>query len=436
MRAESDVYKSIQGDWVVKAYYTFSYESYVCFVMEYMLGGDLEGLLEQLGCFDESVAQFYFGELVLAVESLHCLGIVHRDLKPDNVLIDSTGHIKLTDFGLSEKGVVKLRQRTSTIRNSTLSSLTRNNSLHDSSEKIYNTITKELLKELHESGSYGRKSSGEQPGLDPTMIPSPLTLRRIASTISELSPFHSEPYLVKNKNDEEVVFAFLDNQGRNDSWIPKKKIVKTSEHSTASNRKKELNRIIGTPDYMAPEIIKGKDCSDRSVDLWSLGVILYEFLVGVPPFNDDSMEKIFDNIVNFRLEWPNIGYEEDCITPEAADLIKKLMNPDPKKRITLSEVKKHAFFKSIFFVYNCINNGLDFDLEKVKNLSAPVVPKKKEIECSTPMGIHSIFLEKMSEEMMKEKRRKGIINEDVSDFQMKRIDLLHQLNQSLYNAHM
>lgn len=48
---------------------------------------------------------------------------------------------------------------------------------------------------------------------------------------------------------------------------------------------------------------------------------MYEMLVGVPPFNDQTVEKLFDNILNMRIEWPSIGDEEDCISEKAADLI-------------------------------------------------------------------------------------------------------------------
>jgi len=63
-------------------------------------------LLTSVGNLTESWARFYAAEIVLALEHIHSLGIVHRDIKPDNLLITSTGHIKLTDFGLSRDGVL------------------------------------------------------------------------------------------------------------------------------------------------------------------------------------------------------------------------------------------------------------------------------------------------------------------------------------------
>lgn len=66
-----------------------------------MVGGDLKSLLGVYGFLEESMAVFYIAEITLALDYLHRHHIVHRDLKPDNVLIAKSGHVKLTDFGLS-----------------------------------------------------------------------------------------------------------------------------------------------------------------------------------------------------------------------------------------------------------------------------------------------------------------------------------------------
>lgn len=75
------------------------------FVMEYLKGGDFDKILRNYTRLDEDVAKFYVAEIVLAIDYLHSIGIVHRDLKPENILLDDKGHIKLTDFGLSEVGI-------------------------------------------------------------------------------------------------------------------------------------------------------------------------------------------------------------------------------------------------------------------------------------------------------------------------------------------
>jgi serine/threonine protein kinase len=70
-----------------------------------MYGGDFAGILSRYNALEESVVKFYIAELILAIEQLHSVGIIHRDLKPENILLDHRGHIKLTDFGLSEIAV-------------------------------------------------------------------------------------------------------------------------------------------------------------------------------------------------------------------------------------------------------------------------------------------------------------------------------------------
>ena len=70
--------------------------------MEWVPGGDLLRLLIERDIFTESETRFYVSELILAVEDMHRMHYIHRDIKPDNILIDSQGHLKLTDFGLSK----------------------------------------------------------------------------------------------------------------------------------------------------------------------------------------------------------------------------------------------------------------------------------------------------------------------------------------------
>lgn len=105
-------------------------------------------------------------------------------------------------------------------------------------------------------------------------------------------------------------------------------------------------KVVGTPDYMAPEMIDSKDDSGPAIDWWAIGCITYELIVGIPPFNAETIEQVWDNVRNCRLEWPNIGYDDNSMTPEAQDLIKRLLQVDPSKRVSNKfEIYDHPFFK-------------------------------------------------------------------------------------------
>ncbi|KRK02807.1 serine/threonine-protein kinase greatwall isoform X2 [Drosophila yakuba] len=91
-----------RSQFCVSLFYSLQSLSYVYLVMEYMVGGDLKSLLAMFGYFDEPTARFYVAEMVMALQYLHQHGIVHRDIKPDNMLLSASGHLKLTDFGLSK----------------------------------------------------------------------------------------------------------------------------------------------------------------------------------------------------------------------------------------------------------------------------------------------------------------------------------------------
>ena len=76
--------------------------------------------------------------------------------------------------------------------------------------------------------------------------------------------------------------------------------------------------VLGTPDYLAPELLLKKP-HGPAVDWWSLGVCLYEFLLGGPPFNDDSPEAIFNNILQQNIEGP--PEDDDCLSTSAREAI-------------------------------------------------------------------------------------------------------------------
>lgn len=331
LKSEQSIYKALQGDYVVKALWSFNYSHFVCFVLELMPGGDISHFLEQYGCFTENITRFYFAELILAVQSLHDIDIVHRDLKPNNIMIDSTGHIKLTDFGLSEQGVAR-------------------------------------KKELAFGHNFDPENNEEEKEMN------------------------SNEYLLGHHYGES-----------------------TDERRYIMEKKKV--RIIGTPDYMAPEILKGEDCKGKALDWWSMGVILFELLVGIPPFNDYTIEKIYDNIINMKIEWPIIGNSEEGISYEAEDLIKKLLDHNPKTRLGATggadEVKNHPFFKG-------------FDWDNIKEMKPPIMPKQLKIpENKSSIPLEAVFKRK------KFKRKWDGEKIKLDDFRMKRVDLLYEMNQEL-----
>lgn len=109
--------------------------------------------------------------------------------------------------------------------------------------------------------------------------------------------------------------------------------------ATKFSERERLKGKIGTPYYVAPEVLKGSYGGE--CDMWSIGIMTYYMLVGDPPFNAESDHELFDNIINnpvpfYVKDWS--GVSESC-----KDFVKRLLIKDPSKRMSASEAVNHPW---------------------------------------------------------------------------------------------
>ena len=123
----------------------------------------------------------------------------------------------------------------------------------------------------------------------------------------------------------------------------------------------------GSPCYASPEMVIGNYYDGIMIDIWSTGVILFAMLCGYLPFEDKNNTKMFKKIIQCKVEYPNY------LSDTSVDLLKKILVPNPKERITIEEIKKHPFYiKGKFkfereFTIIYYNNGENINKENEEN---------------------------------------------------------------------
>jgi calcium-dependent protein kinase len=104
-----------------------------------------------------------------------------------------------------------------------------------------------------------------------------------------------------------------------------------------------MNNIMGTPYYIAPEVLT--ETYDEKCDIWSCGIILYVLLCGYPPFNGSTDNDILKAVKKGKYDFPKKDW--DNVSKEAIDLIQHMLQYDSKDRFSAQESLNHNWFKKI-----------------------------------------------------------------------------------------
>ncbi|KAI0869136.1 serine/threonine-protein kinase DBF20 [Hypoxylon argillaceum] len=287
---ERDILTTANSEWLVRLLYSFQDDKSIYLAMEYVPGGDFRTLLNNTGVLSNRHARFYIAEMFCSVDALHKLGYIHRDLKPENFLVDSSGHVKLTDFGLAAGNVA--------------------------SSKI-NSMRIRLEKASETHVPFGK-----------AMDQRTLAERR-------------EGYQIMREND--VNYA---------------------------------KSIVGSPDYMAPEVLRGEEY-DFTVDYWSLGCMLFEALTGFPPFAGSTADETWRNLKHWREVLKRPVWEDPnyFLSNRTWTFITTCINSRSKRFSNIKDIYEHPYFSEV-------------DWQTLRQSKAPFVP---ELDSETDAGYFDDF---------------------------------------------
>uniref|UniRef100_A0A182YBK6 non-specific serine/threonine protein kinase n=1 Tax=Anopheles stephensi TaxID=30069 RepID=A0A182YBK6_ANOST len=180
-------------------------------------------------------------------------------------------------------------------------------------------------------------------------LPSDMARFYFAETVLAVEYLHSYGIVHRDLKPDNLLITALGHIKLTDFGLSKMGLMSLATnlyegYLDSETRQFSDKQVFGTPEYIAPEVIMRKGYG-KPVDWWSMGIILYEFLIGCVPFFGETPEELFAHTVNDDIEWPD---EDDWpLQEEAKDLITVLLQQNPRDRLGTGgahEVKEHCYF--------------------------------------------------------------------------------------------
>ena len=238
-----------------------------------------------------------------------------------------------------------------------------------------------------------------------------MTAQFIRETISAVKYLHEHNIIHRDIKPENIL---LDQNYR----------VKLSDFgwSNFCNPDEKRKTFCGTPEYLSPEMVM-KLPHDYRVDIWSLGVLLFECLAGYPPFTGQNEIELFRNIKQLKIKWP-IDFP-----PLAKNLVSKILKINPEERPSLDEILKHSWFHHNPMIRPLLINKLTNERRILESHLINYKPNDEEIKEKMDVLFPDLkgenkLEEKENEKMDKDAKRKANI--------IKMKEIYNNLNQSFY----
>ena len=287
---EINILKNLDHPNVMKIYEFLEDEKNYYLIQEFCDEGDLESVLDKKKIFCEFLVKFIMYQVFLAINYLHANNIVHQDIKKKNV------------------SIIKYNQ--------------------EKKENAINHIkTNSSIKKLKRMNTEKIIYSNPIQNKDDIFIK--------INEDKEIQEELSKTKLIKNLSKKAKEYLYE---------LSKRsiKVIDFGEAIFMPQKKKFINDIAGTINYLSPELLKGQMI--KELDEWACGVLMYYLLSGKFPFDGKTEDEIFNNIETQKL---NLDIPElKNISVDCKDLITKLLERDVTKRLSANKALEHNFFKT------------------------------------------------------------------------------------------